>query len=78
MKRGDLVKASFSGDYGKSRPGLVIKSCLFVGHASATLLADTGFRVEGAPLLRFDLEPDAANGLRKPSQVMIDKARTLP
>ena len=78
MKRGELVTVSLAGDYGKPRPALVIQSDLFAGHASVTLLPITGHRVEGAPLLRFDLEPDSANGLRKPSQVMIDKAHTLP
>lgn len=78
MKRGELVAVSLAGDYGKPRPALVIQSDLFAGHASVTLLPITGHRVEGAPLLRFDLEPDTANGLRKPSQAMLDKARTLP
>ncbi|WP_043632744.1 type II toxin-antitoxin system PemK/MazF family toxin [Desulfovibrio sp. TomC] len=78
MKRGDLVTVSLSGDYGKPRPALVIQSDLFADHASVTLLPITGFCVEGAPLLRFDVEPDEANGLRKPSQVMIDKTSTVP
>ena len=78
MKRGDLVAVSLSGDYGKPRPALVIQSDLFADHTSVTLLPITGHRVEGAPLLRFDVEPDQVNGLHKPSQVMIDKAHTLP
>ena len=30
-----------------------------------------------APLLRLTVQPDAANGLRRPSQIMIDKAMTI-
>jgi mRNA interferase MazF len=30
-----------------------------------------------APLIRLAVEPSAENGLRKPSQVMIDKAMTV-
>jgi mRNA interferase MazF len=30
-----------------------------------------------APLLRLTVAPDAANGLRRPSQIMIDKAMTI-
>ena len=78
MKRGDLVTVSLSGDYGKPRPALVIQSDLFVGHASVTLLPITGTCIAGASLLRLDVAPDIENGLRKPSQVMIDKAHTLP
>jgi len=78
MKRGDLVVVSLAGDYGKPRPALVIQSDLFAGHASVTLLPITGHRVEDASLLRLNVEPTSENGLRKPSQVMIDKAHTLP
>jgi mRNA interferase MazF len=31
-----------------------------------------------APLLRISIEPNTDNGLRKNSQVMIDKAQTVP
>lgn len=78
MKRGDVVTVSLAGDYGKPRPALVIQSDLFAEHASVTLLPITSHRVDGAPLLRFDVAANAANGLRKPSQVMIDKAHTVP
>lgn len=78
MKRGDLVTVSLAGDYGKPRPALVIQSDLFAEHASVTLLPITGFCVEKVSLLRLDIELDEANGLRKPSQVMIDKASTVP
>jgi mRNA interferase MazF len=78
MKRGDVVTVSLAGDYGKPRPALVIQSDLFAEHASVTLLPITSHLVEGAPLLRFDVAASPENGLRKPSQVMIDKAHTVP
>lgn len=78
MKRGDVVTVSLAGDYGKPRPALVIQSDLFADHASVTLLPITGHLVDGAPLLRFDVAANADNGLRKPSQVMIDKTHTVP
>ena len=30
-----------------------------------------------APLIRVSVAPDAANGLKKPSQVMVDRAMTV-
>ena len=78
MKRGDVVTVSLAGDYGKPRPALVIQSDLFAEHASVTLLPITSHRVDGAPLLRFDVAANPESGLRKPSQVMIDKAHTVP
>ena len=76
MKRGDLVTISIQGDFGKPRPALVIQSDLFNAHATVTVLPVTSTLVE-APLLRPTLQPSAANGLRKPSQIMVDKAMTL-
>lgn len=78
MKRGDVVPVSLPGDYGKPRPAVVIQSDYFADHPSVTLLPITSALVPGAPLLRLRLDPDGENGLRKPSQVMIDKASTLP
>jgi len=78
MRRGDLVTVSLPGDYGKPRPAVVIQSDLFARHPSVTLLPVTSALVADAPLLRVDLSPDGANGLRKPSQVMVDKASTVP
>lgn len=76
MKRGDLVTIALSGDYGKPRPGLVIQSDLFEAHPSVTILPVTG-ELRNAPLFRINIEPSEANGLRKPSQIMVDKAHTV-
>ncbi|MDY0072467.1 MAG: type II toxin-antitoxin system PemK/MazF family toxin [Thauera sp.] len=74
--RGSLVTIATQGDFGKPRPALVIQSDLFDGHPSVTVLPITSALVE-APLLRITLRPDEANGLEKPSQVMIDKTITV-
>ena len=77
LRRGDLVTVALSGDYGKPRPALVIQSDLFDCHPSVTILPVTSER-RGTPLFRIDVAPDPGNGLRTPSQIMIDKAQTLP
>jgi mRNA interferase MazF len=78
MKRGDIVTIAAPGDYGKSRPALVIQSDLFnPTHASVTVLPITSTRV-AAPLFRIDLVPTKENGLRQPSQIMVDKCITVP
>jgi len=78
MKRGDLVTVSLPGAYGKPRPAVVIQSDYFTEHSSVTLLPITSSIIDGAPFLRIDLKPEQGNGLNRPSQVMIDKAHTLP
>ncbi len=76
MKRGDLVTVSLPGDYGKPRPALLVQSDLFNEHPSASVLPVTG-ELRELPLLRVTVEPDRQNGLKKISQVMVDKVQTV-
>lgn len=76
MRRGDIVTVALPGDFGKPRPALVIQSDLFEGTATATVLLITSTLVD-APLIRLSVAPDAENGLRLPSQIMVDKPMTV-
>lgn len=64
------------GDFGKPRPALVIQSDAFAGTGTVTLLLLSGTLVD-APLVRPTVQPTPQNGLRKPSQVQIDKAMSV-
>jgi mRNA interferase MazF len=55
---------------------LVIQSDFFDMHPSVTILPITS-ELRDAPLFRIAVAPSPANGLRKPSQVMVDKAQTV-
>lgn len=73
IKRGDVVTCVFSREYGKARPGVVVQSDLFnVAHPSLTIAPITG-ELQPAPLCRLTVTPSKGNGLKKRSQVMIDK-----
>lgn len=74
--RGHLVTIAMQGDFGKPRPALVIQADQFDEHATVTLLPVTSTLV-AAPLFRVTVQPDADNGLQKPSQVMVDKVMTV-
>lgn len=76
MKRGDLVTVALPGDFGKPRPALVVQSNQFADTATLTVLPVSGTRVN-APLIRLDLDPSPDNGLRKQSQIMVDKMMTV-
>lgn len=76
MKRGDFVTIALQGDFGKPRPALVIQSDNFDEHATVTVLLVSSTLVD-APLIRIEVEPDDKNGLRKTSQVMVDKTMTI-
>ena len=67
---------AMQGDFGKPRPALVIQADQFDEHATVTVLPVTSTLV-AAPLFRITVQPSADNGLRKPSQVMADKAMTV-
>jgi mRNA interferase MazF len=78
VKRSDVVTVAIQGDYGKPRPAVVVQSDLFnETHPSVTLLPLTSTIVD-APLIRLTIDPGRENGLTRVSQVMVDKAITLP
>ena len=76
MKRGDLVTVAMPGDFGKPRPALVIQSDQFEYTGTVTVLLVSGTLAD-APLIRLTVQPTTANGLRKASQVMVDKAMSV-
>jgi mRNA interferase MazF len=78
FKRGDLVLAASSGDYGKPRPNLVIQSNAFSNIPSITVCPLTSDLQTIAPLFRIRVEPTIENGLHQPSQIAVDKITTLP
>jgi len=76
MRRGDLVTVAAPGDYGKPRPALVIQSDLFEELPSVTLcLVTSELRV--APIFRITVDPSPDNGLRRVSQIQVDKVLTV-
>lgn len=76
MNRGSLVAVALQGDFGKPRPALVIQSSLFAELPSVTVLPITS-ELRDAPLYRITITPTPTNGLRRISQIMVDKAVTV-
>ena len=77
MNRGDLVTIAATGGNGKPRPALVVQADAFSALSSVTVLRLTS-EVHDWPAFRVTVQPSALNGLRKPAQVMIDRAIALP
>jgi mRNA interferase MazF len=77
VRRGDLVTVATSGDYGKPRPALIVQADAYAEHPSITVLPLTS-ELYDMPLLRVTVEPGENTGLRLRSQVMVDKATTIP
>ena len=77
MRRGDLVTIVLQGAYGKQRPALIIQSDLFSEHPSVTIIPITS-ELRDTPLFRVPVRYGESTGLRKPSEVMVDKVQTIP
>ncbi len=76
MKRGDIYAAIPPGDYGKPRPVVIVQSDAFTARDSVTVCLLTSTLIN-APLFRVRIKPGPHNGLRKASDVMVDKIMTL-
>ena len=74
MKRGDVILAVFSGDYGKPRPAVIVQGDAIndLGFSSVVVCPMTS-AVSGAPIVRVAVEPDSANGLTASSEIMAEK-----
>ncbi len=77
MRRGDIVPVVLPGAYGKPRPALVIQSNLFDEHPSVTVVPITS-EIRDLPLVRLRVYPSFENGLKNPSDLMVDKIHTVP
>lgn len=70
------MTVALQGDYGKPRTALIIQADQFADPGSLVVLPLTSTMVD-APLLRPTVEPSPDNGLRAPSQIMLDKPMTV-
>ena len=77
MKQGDIIAVSLPGDYGKPRPAVIIQSDAFEHLHSITVLPLTS-HVLSLERCRVVLNPTEQNGLQKVSQIMVEKASTVP
>ena len=79
LSRGAIVVVASRGAYtGKPRPALVVQSDLFnETHASVTICPITSDQVD-APLFRLTVPGGPRTGLRRVSQIMVDKIVTVP
>ncbi len=77
LQRGDVVIATFGGDYGKPRPGIVVQSNLFNEQHPSVILCPVSSELTGLTLLRLAISKSETTGLRKDSEVMIDKVTAV-
>ena len=78
MKRGEIFSVSAPGDYGKPRPALVLQTDALndLKIPSLVVCPMTSTLVD-APLIRISVNPSRENGLKKESQLMVDKIQAV-
>src|SRR4051794_29980872 len=76
MKRGDLMSVSLPGDYGKPRPALVIQSDIY-GHLQSVTVLPLTSNTLSPEACRVTVQPSEKNGLRRISQIMVEKATSI-
>jgi len=74
IRRGTVVLVRLPRD--KARPAVVVRSNLLVALSYATVLPITT-ELRPSVSLRIDIQPTEGNGLRAPSQVMVDWPQTV-
>ena len=77
MQRGDLVTVSAAGDYGESRPAVIVQTDAFPENHASVVVCPLTSELADAPDFRVTIEPKPENGLRLKSQVMADKPVTV-
>lgn len=65
-----------TGDYGKPRPALIIQSDQVTGTDSILVCPFTS-KLRDSVIFRFSVYPTRDNGLREPSQLMVDKIAAI-
>jgi mRNA interferase MazF len=76
MKRGDVVVVAPPGEYGKPRPALVVQTDGLQNFETVSMALITTTLRE-APETRPAIQPSPGNGLRLPSEVMVDKIQPI-
>ena len=77
MTRGDVVTVVTSGDFGKPRPAVVIQSDVLNPVHPTFLVCLMTSTLRAVPSVRIDVAPNDRNGLRQPTQIMVDKIQTV-
>lgn len=77
-ERGSIVLVSAQGDYGKTRPAVVVQNGRLAGLIDSVVVCFMTSDLTKDGPMRVTVEPSAGNGLQTVSQVQIEKLMTFP
>lgn len=73
MRRGDVVVISLPGDLGKPRPAVIVQVDVLNDNLRTVLLCPISSFSSSPSFFRVSVEPTKENGLRLPSEIMVEK-----
>ncbi len=76
MRRGDVVIVSLPGDLGKPRPAVIVQIDILNEELRTVLLCPISSFSSDPILFRVPVEPTLENGLRLPSEIMVEKLQS--
>ncbi len=76
MRRGDVVIVSLPGDLGKPRPAVIVQIDVLNKYLRTVLLCPISSYSSAPNFFRVPLEPTPENGLRLPSEIMVEKVQS--
>jgi mRNA interferase MazF len=75
--RGDVVVCALPGAFGKPRPAVVVQADLFNPTHKSVVVCPVTSDLTGLTLFRIPIAASVATGLRRPSELMIDKISAI-
>ncbi|MBC8129932.1 MAG: type II toxin-antitoxin system PemK/MazF family toxin [Rhizobiaceae bacterium] len=73
MRRGDVVIVALPGDLGKPRPAVIVQADVLNENLRTVLLCPISSFLSNSSFFRVAIEPNLENGLRLPSEIMVEK-----
>ena len=79
MRRGDIVLVALQRDYGKPRPAVIVQDDVITAEGcDSVVVCPVTREISGVLSFRVLVEPTPANGLRKSSEIMVEKLAGVP
>ena len=75
MRRGDVVVVALPGDLGKPRPAVIVQIDVLNDNLRTVIVCPISSFSSAPNFFRVALEPTPENGLRLPSEIMIEKVQ---
>lgn len=76
MRRGDVVVVALPGDLGKPRPAVIVQTNVLNDNLRTILLCPISSFSSDPSFFRVAVEPTIGNGLRLPSEIMVEKLQS--